>query len=188
MRGTFIAVVGPSGAGKDTLISAALAGRSGIVRARRTISRPPAPGTEDFHSVTPARFDALEAMGGFALSWRAHGIGYGIPLAVERVLEMGRHVIANLSRRVIDAARARLAPVRVIVVTAPDHVLARRLAARGRETADDIAGRLARADDPMPEGGDIRFVVNDGRLETALADFLDALPQPVSGWRSSRRK
>lgn len=181
MRGCFVAVVGPSGAGKDTLIRAAMDGRPDLVLARRVISRPAAPESEDFESVTEAGFADRRAAGDFALDWQAHGLSYGIPASVEALLAGGTTVIANLSRGMIDAARARFDPFRAIVVTAPAQVLAARLAGRGRESAADIAARLERAGYAAPAGPDVCTVDNGGRLEDAVAAFRAALPQPVRG-------
>ena len=174
-RGTFVAVVGPSGAGKDTLIDAALAARPDLRRARRAIAPPRAAVGEDAEPMEPAAFDAAEARGAFALSWRAHGLRYGVPAAVEADLAAGRCVLANLSRGVLDAARARFAPFRAVLVTAPPTVLAERLAARGREDAEAIAARLARAG---PDDPDAIHVDNGGTLADGTAAFLAALPSP----------
>ena len=180
-RGCFIAVVGPSGAGKDSLIREVLAVRSDLMLARRVISRPSAPDSEDFESVTPAAFEARKANGDFALDWHAHGLRYGIPNRIENELAAGKTVLANLSRGVIDAARDRFDPFRAIVVKAPTDVLAARLAQRGRETSEDIAARLQRAGDAAPTGPDVFTVDNGGRLEDAVTAFLAALPQDPNG-------
>ena len=180
-RGWFIAVVGPSGAGKDTLIREAMAVRPDLVLARRVVSRPEAPETEDFESVTPEVFEARRAAGDFVLDWQAHGLSYGIPANVRDALAEGRSVVANLSRGVIDAARARFEPFRVVVVTADKSVLATRLAARGRESAEEVAARLNRSVYPSPTGTDVCWVDNGSVLDEGVAAFLAALPQPVNG-------
>ena len=180
MRGTFVAVVGPSGAGKDTLIRAALARRPCLVAARRVITRPPDDATEVFESVTEAEFARAQAAGRLALDWQAHGFRYGIPDTIERDLAAGRHVLANLSRQAIGAARGRFRPFLALVVTAPAEVLAGRLAARGREDAAAIAERLGRAGHAVPQGADVRIIDNGGSLEAGVRAFLEALPpQPV---------
>src|ERR1700686_4695699 len=128
-----VLVVGPSGAGKDALLSGArqaFAGDPRIHFARRVITRPVDAGGEDHEAVTEAEFAARD----FALSWSAHGLRYGIPAEGVRRTPV---VVANVSRGVVDDAAARF-PVRVIEVTAPPDMLASRLAARGRENVADI--------------------------------------------------
>ncbi|MGD1924431.1 MAG: phosphonate metabolism protein/1,5-bisphosphokinase (PRPP-forming) PhnN [Paracoccaceae bacterium] len=180
-RGSFVAVVGPSGAGKDTLIREAIAGRADMILARRVITRPPAPDSEDFESVNTAEFTRRREAGVFAMHWEAHGLSYGIPITVDAQLATGFNVIANLSRKLIETGRQRFESFRVIVVAAPVAVLAERLAQRGRETAEDIAKRLKRAGFAPPVGDDVITVENGGDLQTAVAAFRAALPQPANG-------
>ncbi|WP_207791920.1 phosphonate metabolism protein/1,5-bisphosphokinase (PRPP-forming) PhnN [Siccirubricoccus phaeus] len=171
-----VGVVGPSGAGKDTLMAGARAALAGDPRfrfVRRCITRPAAAGGEDHEALTEAAFAARQAAGGFALSWRAHGLRYGIPADIAGDLAAGRVVVANLSRTVLEEAAARL-PLRVLEITAPVAVLAARLAARGRESVADIAARLAR-EAPLPSGLPVTRVVNDGTPEAGIAAVLDAL-------------
>src|SRR5690606_21587410 len=97
-----------------------------------------------------AGFEASVGRGAFALHWRAHGLGYGIPAAMADDLAAGRNVVVNVSRAVIEEARARFQPVRVVVVTASPAILAERLRQRNREAQADIARRLARAEASMP--------------------------------------
>jgi phosphonate metabolism protein PhnN/1,5-bisphosphokinase (PRPP-forming) len=170
------AVVGPSGAGKDLLIRGALAARPDLSLVRRVITRPADAGSEDHEPASDADFLARIARGDFALFWHAHGLSYGLP---KQAFEGTGDVIFNGSRAVLsDAARA-FPGLRVIVVTAPDDLLAARLAARGRESQDDIRARLARAAFTLPDGIETRTVVNDGTPDEGIARFLAAL-QPVS--------
>ena len=167
MAGTLVCVVGPSGAGKDSVIAAAralLGDDDRVVFARRVVTRPADAGGEDHLSITPENFVRLRDAGGLALSWEAHGIAYGIPAAVVAELEQGRAVVANVSRTAIPAARAGYNAL-VVEITADPQVLARRLAGRGRETAEDIASRLARAT-AVPVEAD-ETIVNDGDLAEA---------------------
>ncbi|WP_038192426.1 phosphonate metabolism protein/1,5-bisphosphokinase (PRPP-forming) PhnN [Xanthobacter sp. 91] len=145
--GTLLLVVGPSGAGKDTLIDIARARFSGdprVLFARRLVTRPS--GTGEAHgTLSEAEFDTLLAEGRFPLFWRAHGLSYALGPEVAEVIAQGGVVVANGSRATLPEARRRFARVRVVHVTAPVPVRAARLAMRGRESADDIAERLARA-------------------------------------------
>jgi ribose 1,5-bisphosphokinase len=177
-RGTLHLVVGPSGAGKDTLLAAAMVARPDILFPRRIITRPAEAGGEPHLPATEAEFVAMEAQGAFALSWRAHGLAYGIPIAAQEALSAGRHVAVNVSRAVIGAARDRLGPVRVLMVSASPDVLARRLAARGREDAADIAARLAQAGHGAPDWPETRLILNDGAVKDGQAALLAALAPP----------
>ena len=120
-QGIFFFVVGPSGAGKDSLIEGARAhlDRTGrYLFARRTITRPSGAPGEDHVGVTPEQFQASVAAGAFLLSWHAHGLSYGLSAELLQVLEEGSHVIANGSRRMIREAATRVPHLVVIEITA----------------------------------------------------------------------
>ena len=173
-RGTLYLVVGPSGAGKDTLIAAArqvLADDPGWVFPQRVIDRPGSDDTERHVPVSTAR----QSDGAFALSWRAHGHHYGIPTSAIDALATGRNVVVNVSRAVIADAAAQFPPVHVIEIAAPENVRATRLAARQRELATDQQQRLARPDPAVPHGPPRTVVLNDGALDEAINLFLRAL-------------
>ena len=175
MPGRIFAVVGPSGAGKDTLIEAARRVRPDLHIVRRVITRPEEAGGEPFEGVDAAEFARRRQAGAFLLHWQAHGLSYGIPMDVERAMSEGRDVIFNGSRAMLGAAWEVFAGLTVIHVTASVPVLAERLAARGRETREEIARRLTRASYDIPYGIGVRVVENNGRLDQAVTAFLEAL-------------
>ncbi|MEO9336000.1 phosphonate metabolism protein/1,5-bisphosphokinase (PRPP-forming) PhnN [Mesorhizobium sp. SB112] len=145
-NGVFIAVTGPSGAGKDTLIAYArkqLSGLEDVCFARRVITRE-SDSTEDHDTLSDAEFQKAEVEGAFAICWSAHDLRYGIPASADLDIEDGRVVIANVSRAIIPALLDRYANVTLIEVTASEDILAGRLAARGREGSNEISARLAR--------------------------------------------
>ncbi|UDQ90331.1 phosphonate metabolism protein/1,5-bisphosphokinase (PRPP-forming) PhnN, partial [Xanthobacter autotrophicus] len=111
--GTLLLVVGPSGAGKDTLIDIArvrFAGDARVLFARRLVTRPS--GTGEAHgTLSEAEFDALLAEGRFPLSWRAHGLSYALGPEVAEVIAQGGVVVANGSRATLPEARRRFARV-----------------------------------------------------------------------------
>jgi|HubBroStandDraft_1064217.scaffolds.fasta_scaffold651098_1 ribose 1,5-bisphosphokinase len=175
-----VLVVGPSGAGKDTLLDAARAALAGDPRfrfVRRVITRPADAGGEAHEAVTEATF----ATRAFALAWQAHGLRYGIPDDIAADLAAGRVVVANVSRSVIAEAAARF-PVQVIEITASPEVLATRLAMRGRESAANVTARLARTV-ALPDGVPVETVMNDATVEAGTARFLAALSRAVEAVR-----
>lgn len=192
MPGTLFLVVGPSGAGKDTLMDgarAALADNGDILFARRVITRPDDAGGEDHDAVTDGEFDARHKAGAFMLDWEAHGLKYGIPAAYADDLAAGRHVIANVSRSVIGEAISRYSPAVVLEVTASPDILSKRLAGRGRETEDEIRARLARHAASIPEEAVKTTISNDGTAEEGIAKFVAALSgeAPHSGILLARK-
>lgn len=177
-RGTLFLVVGPSGAGKDSLIEGAkatLAGDSRFVFPRRYITRAADAGGENHIPVSEPMFETLLERGEIMLEWRAHNLRYGVSRAVEEHLNRGRHVVLNVSRTVVDAARLHFPPVRVLYVTVAEEILAARLKARGRESAVDIKRRVARAGEYLIIGDDVTMIDNGGALETSISSFVVAI-------------
>jgi ribose 1,5-bisphosphokinase len=169
-----VLVVGPSGAGKDTLLLAAqqaLAHDPRFHFVRRVITRRADAGAETHEAVTTEEFAGRE----FALQWQAHGLSYGIPADA---LRRGVIAVANVSRTVIADAASRFA-VRVIEITAPPDVLAARLKSRGRESAADVTARLTRSV-ALPSHLTVDTVMNDASLDEGVARFLAALNRAAS--------
>jgi ribose 1,5-bisphosphokinase len=155
--GVLVLVVGPSGAGKDTLIgmARALCGQEAqndprTVFPRRIVTRP-ASAAEDHDSVTPAQFELAAAQGAYAFWWEAHGLKYALPAAIDAELRAGRTVVCNVSRAIVAELRARYARVTVVLVTAPKELLVARLAGRGREGGGDVVERLSRGDSAVAD-------------------------------------
>lgn len=170
--GTLYLIVGPSGAGKDTLITAARdrLGQTHVFP-KRTITRPIQSPEEDHIVVTVDAFNTQMRAGHFALTWSAHGLHYGIPNSILDDIKRGKHVVANVSRELIGKAKRTFNPVQVILVTAPIQILSTRLKSRGRESPPDITGRLTRQAQITAN----TTIVNDGSIETALNKFIIAL-------------
>ncbi|CAN7336679.1 phosphonate metabolism protein/1,5-bisphosphokinase (PRPP-forming) PhnN [Rhizobium sp. LjRoot254] len=176
--GTMIVVVGPSGAGKDSLINAARDHfrndpRVGFVQ--RVITRAADGETEDHRSVSPEDFAAMKHDGRFAVSWQAHGLHYGIPAETQAELAAGRTLIANGSRGALAGFIDAFASLAVIEVTARPDVIAERLKLRGRETPDEIERRLTRVTHDWQPDCKFAVVDNSGVLGDAQRAFIDAI-------------
>lgn len=172
--GAFLGIVGPSGAGKDSLLACArqrLAGDPRILFVRRIITRH-ADATEDNDHLTASEFARLEMEGGFAVAWRAHGLAYAIPASVDDSIRDGRIVMANISRAVIPQIRQRYMRGLIVLIDAPMPLRARRLADRGRESEADILARLSRNVSDFDLGIADAVIDNSGALEDAVSAFL----------------
>jgi ribose 1,5-bisphosphokinase len=181
--GVFVAVVGPSGAGKDTLIAYAresLAADATIEFVRRVITRPSDAQSEDHDTLADAAFDEAEKAGAFAVSWSAHGLRYGLPASVDEAIAKGHVAVANISRGAIPLVRARYANVIVAEIFAAAEILAERLAMRGRESRGEVLARLARsAELGSVVPGTIR-IDNSGAREQAGERFVALLRKAIA--------
>lgn len=175
--GVLILVVGPSGAGKDTLIDharAALAGKP-IAFARRIVTRPSSD-SEPHDTLEPTAFLLAAQSGAFAFQWQAHGLDYAIPIGIESRLAAGEAVVCNVSRGVVADLRSRYARVHVIYVDAP---LATRLARiAGRRRPGETSVRGLREPRLLPDAADV-VVDNGGHIEEACRTFVDAVMAAV---------
>lgn len=182
--GGFVFVVGPSGAGKDSLISfarGAFAGNEKIIFPRRIVTRASSE-HEDHDTLDEAGYAAAESAGAFSIAWRAHGLGYAIPRSAREECEAGRIAVCNISRRVIPWSRVHLPNVAVVEVTAPVEILAARLAGRARIEDGDLNARLARSLEvwtPVDAS-----IVNDRSIDEAgreLVAFINSHAEKTAG-------
>jgi ribose 1,5-bisphosphokinase len=179
-QGIFIAIVGASGVGKDSLIRGLHAHlpANRFEFPQRIITRPPDSNEANTY-LGPAEFDSALENGEFALAWMANGHGYALPKSVESALGQGRHIIANLSRKAIPALRELFPRVLVVHVTADRNIVEARLEARGRENVQERQERVLRGlmlDDKLD--ADIRIENNGTLAETVetLGAILSRLP------------
>ncbi len=175
--GIFIAIVGPSGVGKDSVIRYAherLASRADILFVQRIVTRPCDPQSEVHGSLTEAQFEREQELGAFALSWHAHGHSYALPSAVNIAIEKGHTVIANVSRQLLGEIGRLYANARCINITARTEVIAERLLARGREDRESIARRLGRPPIPL-DMADVETIDNSGALALAGEALVESI-------------
>ena len=180
--GRLVLVVGPSGAGKDTLIGlarVACADDGNIVFPRRVVTRE-ASRFEDNEQVSLEAFRQARGKGEFAVHWEAHGHCYALPGAIDDDIRAGRTVVANVSRTVVDTMRRAYADVVVVSITAPPEVLAERLAARARGSDGQVANRLNRAMDGVAAAPNVT-ISNVGDAEHHARELVRIIK---GDWRS----
>lgn len=151
---------------------------------RRVITRAPELGGEAYDAVSVEEFHEMARFGAFAVHWGAHGLHYGIPVAIKYHLNRGTDCLANFSRKALVEASKTFAKVVVLNITAEPQTLAARLAARGRESSAEIARRLSEAEKPLPQGLDVITVSNDGPLFQSVARATALLQQTTAPVRS----
>jgi ribose 1,5-bisphosphokinase len=174
-QGTFVAIVGPSGVGKDSLIALArerFSGNSTILFVRRTVTRSAVAMAEDHDTLSMDDFLAAEAAGRFAATWRAHGLAYGIPVLAAEHVAGGGTAVANCSRSALGAIRSRFGNTLVISITARPEVLALRLSARGRESVEEIASRISRSVEEAWRDDQTVEIDNSGEIGDAGAQLI----------------
>ena len=176
--GRLVYVIGPSGAGKDSIIGYARQrlGADRHVFARRYITRPANSGGEDHIAITPTDFERACGAGRFALSWRGHGLGYGVSTEIDLWLASGRHVILNGSRGYLSSAAGLYPSLLPVLIAIDPAVLRQRLAVRGRETSAEVEARIQRATelDAIDHPG-LVVIANNGPLAEAGETFVAVL-------------
>ncbi|MDR1125365.1 MAG: phosphonate metabolism protein/1,5-bisphosphokinase (PRPP-forming) PhnN [Deltaproteobacteria bacterium] len=182
MDGILLYVMGPSGAGKDSLIRQARqdleGGRPAGRRARfarRYITRFSGCAGEEHYPVSPAGFAALKSAGEFCMDWQSHGLCYGIGREVEEWLRQGDLVVVNGSRAYLPQAEKLFPCLAPVLVRARAEVLRQRLESRGRESAAEIEERLSLAAWAQESGRAVIEIDNSASLEEARREFRRVL-------------
>lgn len=180
--GRLVLVVGPSGAGKDTLLrlaQAACIDDHNVVFPRRVVTRESS-ADEDNIAMSQDDFRRAREHGDFAVHWEAHGHSYALPLDINDDIRAGRAVVANVSRTVIGALRQAYANLVVVAITAPPDVLAQRLAARARHSDGNLADRLARSVDDASANADVT-ILNAGSADYHSCQLVRVIRN--EGWQ-----
>lgn len=169
--------MGPSGAGKDSVLGYArthLDRRDRIVFAHRYITRPAGAGGENHIALTRSEFDLRKAAGLFAFDWQAHETCYGIGIEVQHWRHAGLTVVVSGSRGNFAALDPEPGAIVPVVITAPPALLAQRLAERGRETEAQILSRLQRTPETANDPTTV-VIDNSGPLDVAGRRFVETL-------------
>jgi len=170
MTQRLIYVVGPSGAGKDSVLMRLRETwdtADAVCWARRTVTREVQPGGEANESVSESDFKRLLDQQAFALHWQANGLFYGIRQSELSPLYKGQYVFVNGSRGHLDSLLASFPEASVVHITASAEVLRERLRLRQRESDLDIDRRIARkVNMALPKNS--LLIQNDSSLDAAV--------------------
>lgn len=174
--GRLVYLMGPSGAGKDSVIQYARSrvDPARVLIAHRFITRRNDIGGENHVSLSEAEFSARKEAGLFALSWRSHGLSYGIGLELRLWLAQSFTVLVSGSRESWGQARAIDPKAIGILVTAAPEIRRARLTARSRENSAEIRVRLERT---VAIAMDQVHVIDNNGLLDAAAETLVCILQ-----------
>lgn len=176
MTGRLIYVMGPSGAGKDSVLRAARAqAPDRLWFAHRYITRPAGDASENHVALSAEEFAARQLAGGFVLDWNSHGWRYGLGVEIASWLAGGASVVVNGSRAALPNALCRFPDLLPVMITASEQTRRARLALRGRESACAVDARLRHLEDFSADHPDLVTIVNDATLAEAVASFLAAV-------------
>jgi guanylate kinase len=186
-RGVLLVLAGTSGAGKGTIGARLRAADPLLHWSVSWTTRAPRAGEQagvDYQFVTRTEFEQLRDAGGFLEWFEVYGDLKGTPVDYVRgELEAGNDVMLEIDVQGALAVKEQMPEALLVFVRAPSRAeQRRRLEARGSETPESIARRLARADAEEQLGAE-RFdavVVNDdvGRATAQVAAILSARREP----------
>jgi guanylate kinase len=180
-RGLLMIISSPSGAGKTSLCERLLADETQLSMSVSATTRAPRPGEVDgkhYHFVEEARFDQMIKAGAF-LEWaQVFGHRYGTPHApVELLLSQGRDVLFDIDWQGTQQVRDRIEKdvVAVFILPPSMQVLGDRLRGRGKDSAEIIESRMAKAADEISHWPEYDYVLINEDFDSCLSQLKNIL-------------
>lgn len=179
-RGLLFTMVGPAGAGKNTVMREAIRTLPGLrqlpTATTRAIRSTEQDGREHFF-VSISEFTALRDTDKLLEHQEVHGNWYGIARdPLEAALMAGETLIADIDMYGAQAARANFPRNTVLIFVAPPSIpaLASRMHERGESEAE-IARRMLRVQGEMAFAPECDYVIVNDSLEQATESLLDII-------------
>ncbi len=181
--GTLYIVAAPSGAGKTSLVKSLVETTPGVVASVSHTTRPPRPGEQDgvhYHFVPLATFEAMIAAGAFLEHAQVFGNHYGTSRAgVLSILQAGRDVILEIDWQGARQVREQMPCCPSIFILPPSrNALRQRLAGRGQDSPEVIAGRMEAALDELSHYAEFDYLVINDEFSMALTELRAILIAP----------
>jgi guanylate kinase len=180
MSGLLFVITAPSGAGKTSLIDAALKEDPGLRLSISYTTRPPRPGEQngrEYHFVDNATFDAMLAAGEFLESAEVYGNRYGTSRNVVRdLLAGGNDLILEIDWQGARQVR-RAFPQCVGIFILPPSVeeLERRIRVRGKDSEAVIGVRMAQAREELSHSGEFQHAIINKDFDEAKKQLLEVI-------------
>ena len=175
-RGLALVLSSPSGAGKTSIARGLLAQEPELEMSVSVTTRPMRPGEvdgKDYYFVSQTEFDRLVAANDLLEHATVFGNSYGSPRArVEATLSAGRDVLFDIDWQGTQELNAKIPAdlVKVFILPPSGEELRRRLTGRAADSAEVIAGRMAKAADEMSHHQEYDYVVINRDLEKSIAN------------------
>jgi guanylate kinase len=176
MPGDLFVVVAPSGAGKTSLVNAILGSERGIRLSVSYTTRAPREGEVDgreYHFVPRERFESMIAAGDFLEHANVYGNYYGTSRRwIEEQLAGEHDVLLEIDWQGAAQVR-RLFPRMVGIFILPPSLdeLRRRLTARGKDSPEVIARRMASAREEISHVLEFEYIIVNEQFDVAVADL-----------------
>lgn len=183
MQGLLLAVSGPSGVGKGTIVKTLIKRREDVVESVSCTTRAPREGEvhgREYYFLTKEDFTRRIAENDF-LEYDEHfGNFYGTPKSFVKEKLKEKHVILEID--VVGAINAKKAfPDCILVMVAPPSVgeLKKRLLGRGTETVEEVENRLSRLEYELSKKDEYDYVIVNDDLENAIAALEKIIDENV---------
>lgn len=177
-RGLLLILSSPSGAGKSTLAHRLMTWDPTIRFSVSATTRAPRPGEADgreYHFRTRDEFEGMVAAGQMLEHAEVFGNLYGTPRApVEEAMLDGRDTLFDVDwqgGQQIRNSALGAEVVSVFILPPSIAALEYRLHARAQDSAEVIAGRMARARDEISHWAEYDYVLVNSDLDAAAADL-----------------
>ena len=186
MRGRLIVVSGPSGAGKDTLIQAALEAIPELTLIASATTREPRKGEVDGKDHVFLSREEFERWieEDRLLEWAEYsGNLYGTPKqSVEGLLDSGRSVILRIELQGARQVKERRPDAVMVFVRAPSlEETRRRLESRATETSESVESRMATAIREVAARDEFDYEIVNGDREQARREMIEIMERIVTG-------
>jgi len=178
MTGNLFILSAPSGAGKSSLVNAALAEDKRLALSVSFTTRPPRAGEangRDYHFVDPKTFEAMLERGEFLESAEVHGNRYGTSQKwIAEARAKGLDILLEIDWQGARQVRRTFPDAVSIFILPPPPVLEeleRRLRGRGQDTEEAIQRRLRDAREEISHVAEFDYVIINKEFEEARRDL-----------------
>jgi guanylate kinase len=176
MSGMLFIVSSPSGGGKTSLVKTLLEAEPELRLSVSYTTRPPRPGEmdgRDYHFVALPVFERMLEAGEFLESAVIYGNRYGTSQKlIEREQAQGRDVVLEIDWQGAQQVRRVMRQVVSVFILPPSpEVLEARLRARGQDSEDVVARRLAAAREEISHVSEYEYVIINEDFNRAAQDL-----------------